>query len=66
MICSDEDCDRCRRPGAEDQGWSSTCWVLGGRTVKRPGNAVYGLHHAQGDKERGCLGLTSKPWLMIC
>jgi hypothetical protein len=35
MAYSDEDCDRSRRPGAEDQGWShrsGTLW-LGDREV---------------------------------
>jgi hypothetical protein len=35
MVCSDEDCGRSRRPGAEDQGWShrsGTRWP-GGREV---------------------------------
>jgi hypothetical protein len=35
MTCSDEDCGRSRRPGAEDQGWShrsGTRW-LGGQEV---------------------------------
>jgi hypothetical protein len=35
MAYSDEDCDRSRRPGAEDQGWShrSGTWWLGDREV---------------------------------
>jgi hypothetical protein len=36
MACSDENCGRSRRPGAEDQGWShrsSTPWP-GGREVR--------------------------------
>jgi hypothetical protein len=35
MTGSDKDYDRSRRPGAEDRGWSSTCQVLGGRTIQR-------------------------------
>jgi hypothetical protein len=30
--------------------------VLGGRAIKRSGDAVYGLYHARGDKEREFLG----------
>jgi hypothetical protein len=30
MMSSDKDRGRSRRPSAEDQGWSSTGWVLGG------------------------------------
>jgi hypothetical protein len=30
--------------------------VLGGRTIKRSGGAVCGLHRARGDEERGFLG----------
>jgi hypothetical protein len=51
MASSDEDRGRSRRPGAEDQGWLRTCWVLSGRTIGRSGDAVCGLHHAQGDEE---------------
>jgi hypothetical protein len=29
-----------RRLGAEDQGWSSTGQVLGGRTIERSGDVV--------------------------
>jgi hypothetical protein len=29
--------------------------------IKRSGDAVCGLHHAQGDEECGFLGLASKP-----
>jgi hypothetical protein len=60
MAGSDEDCDRSRRPGAEDQGWSSTGRVLGGRRINKLGDAVCGVHHAQGDKEHEFLGLSSK------
>jgi hypothetical protein len=61
MADSDEDRGKSRRPGAEDQGWSSTGWVLGGWTIKMLGDAVYGLHRAQGDEECGFIGLASKP-----
>jgi hypothetical protein len=30
--------------------------VLGDRTIGRSGDAVYGLHHARTDEERGFLG----------
>jgi hypothetical protein len=62
MVGSDKDRGRSRRLGAEDRGWSSISWVLGGRTIERSGDAVCGLHRAQGDEKRGFLGSTSKPW----
>jgi hypothetical protein len=37
-------------------GDGHTGWVLGGRTVKRSGDAVYNLHRARGDEELGFLG----------
>jgi hypothetical protein len=43
MAGSDEDHDRSRRPCVEDGGWSSTGWVLGGRTIGRSGDVVCGL-----------------------
>jgi hypothetical protein len=46
MTDNDEDLGRSRRPGAEEQGWSSTGWVFGGRTIGRSGDVVYVLHHA--------------------
>jgi hypothetical protein len=61
MAGSDEDHGRSRRPGAEDQGWSSTGQVLGGQTIERSGDTVCDLHRAQGDEEHGFLGLASKP-----
>jgi hypothetical protein len=61
MLGSDEDHGRSRRPDAEDRGWSSTSWVLGGWMIGRLGDTVCGLHHAQRDKEREFLGMTSKP-----
>jgi hypothetical protein len=45
MVGSDEDYSRSRRPGAEDRGWSATGQVLGGRTIRRPGDAMCDLHH---------------------
>jgi hypothetical protein len=56
MAGSDEDRDMSKRPGVEDQGWSSTSRVLSGRMIGRSGDAVCGLHHTQGDKERKFLG----------
>jgi hypothetical protein len=55
MMDSDDDLGRSRRLGPEDQGWSSTSRVLGGRTIGRSGDVVYGLYQAQGDKKRGFL-----------
>jgi hypothetical protein len=56
MAGSDEDLGRSRRPGAEDRGWSSTSRVLGDRTIRRSGDTVCGLHHAQEDEEPRFLG----------
>jgi hypothetical protein len=61
MAGSDEDRGRSRRPGVEDRGWSITGWVLGGQTIERSGDAVCGLHFAQGDEEHIFFGLASKP-----
>jgi hypothetical protein len=47
--------------GKEDRGWSSTNRVLDGRTIERLGDAVCDLYRAQGDDERGFLGLASRP-----
>jgi hypothetical protein len=33
-----------------------TCRVLGGRMIEKSGGAVYGLHCARGDEDRGFLG----------
>jgi hypothetical protein len=46
MVGNDEDRGRSRRFGAEDWGWSSIGRVLGGQTIERSGDAVYGLHRA--------------------
>jgi hypothetical protein len=55
MACSDEDCGRSRRPGAED--WDGHIGrVLGGQTIKRSGGAVCGLHRTHGDEERMFFG----------
>jgi hypothetical protein len=57
MVDSDDDRDKSRRLGAEDRGWSSTGRVFDGQTIERSDDAMCGLHHAQGDEERGFLGL---------
>jgi hypothetical protein len=49
------------RFGAEDRGWSSTGWVLGGQRIEILGDAVCSKHRGQGDEECEFLGLTSKP-----
>jgi hypothetical protein len=55
MVGSDEYLGRSRRPGVEDQGWSSACRLLGGQTIGSSGDAVCGLYHTQGDEEHGFL-----------
>jgi hypothetical protein len=37
-------------------GDSCTGWVLSGQMIGRSGDAMCGLHHTRGDKERGFLG----------
>jgi hypothetical protein len=56
MAGNDEDLGKSRRPGAEDQGWSSTCQVLDGRMIRRSGDIMYGLYRTQGDEKRRFLG----------
>jgi hypothetical protein len=65
MTGSDEDCGRSRRPSAEDQRWSSTSQVLGGRTIERSEDAVCGLHRTQRDEECVFFRLASKPRLTV-
>jgi hypothetical protein len=65
MASSDKDRGSSRRPSAEDRGWSTVDRVLGGRMIKRLGDAVCGLHRAQGDDERRFLAFASKPRLMF-
>jgi hypothetical protein len=48
MVDGEEDLGRSRRPGAENQGWSSTGQVLGGRTIESSGDVVCDLHRTQG------------------
>jgi hypothetical protein len=55
MTDSDENLGRSKRHGAEEQRWSSIGRVLGGRTIGRSGDAMYGLHRAHRDKEHGFL-----------
>ncbi len=66
MVGSNEDRGKSRRLGTEDRGWSSIGQVQSGPTIKRSGDAVYGLHCAQGDEKRRFLSLTSKPWSTVC
>jgi hypothetical protein len=66
MTGSDEDRDRSRRLSAEDRGWSSTCRVFGGQIIERLGDAVCGLHRAQGDNKCEVLGSASKPRSTVC
>jgi hypothetical protein len=49
----------------EDQGWSSTDWVLGGWTIEMSGNAVCSLHRTEGDKGRMFFGSASKSRLTV-
>jgi hypothetical protein len=56
MAGSHEDRGRSRRPGAENQGWSSIGRVLSGRTVERAGDVVCSLQRARGDQEHEFLG----------
>jgi hypothetical protein len=41
---------------AQRTGEGRTGQILGGRAIKRSSGAVYGLHRAHGDEERGFLG----------
>jgi hypothetical protein len=66
MTGSDDDRDRSRRHGAEDQGWSSTSRVLGGRMIKRSDDVVCDLHRALENNERGFLDLASAPRSTVC
>jgi hypothetical protein len=65
MAGSDEDHGRSKRPGAEDWGWSSTGWVLGGQMIESSGDGVCDLYRAHGDEERGFPDLASKPRSII-
>jgi hypothetical protein len=56
MADNDEDRDRSRRPSVEDREWSSTGQLLGSRMIERSGDAVCGLHRAQGVREHEFLG----------
>jgi hypothetical protein len=65
MAGSNGDRGRSRRLGTVDRGWSSIGQVLRGWTIERSGDAICGLHHAQGDDEHGFHGSTSKPRSMV-
>jgi hypothetical protein len=54
MAYNDEDRNRSRIPDEEDRD-DRTGRVLGGRTIKRSGDAVCGLHSAHEDEEHGFL-----------
>jgi hypothetical protein len=56
MTDRDDDHGRSRRPSAENWGWSSIGRVLSGQTIEMSGDAVCGLHRAQGDEKREFLG----------
>jgi hypothetical protein len=56
MVGSDEDLGWSRRPIVDDRGWSSIGRVLSDRTIRRSGDAVCDLYHAQEDEEHGFLG----------
>jgi hypothetical protein len=56
MMGSNEDYGRSKRSDAEDQNWSSTGRVLIAHMIERLGDAVCGLHRAQGDEEREFIG----------
>jgi hypothetical protein len=66
MAGSDEDHGRSRRPGTEDQRWSSIGRIPSDRMIERSGDAVCGLCRARGDEEYGFLGLALKARSMIC
>jgi hypothetical protein len=55
MVCSGDDRGRSRRP-VQRTGDGHTGWVLSGRTIKRSGGVVCGLHRARGDEKREFLG----------
>jgi hypothetical protein len=56
MAGSNEGGGRSRRLDAEEQRWPSIGRVLSGWTIGRLGDAVCGMHHAQGDEECMFLG----------
>jgi hypothetical protein len=66
MAGSDVDLGRSRRSSAEDRGWSSTGHILDGRTIRRSGDTVCGLYHAQGDEECEFFGCALKQRSMVC
>jgi hypothetical protein len=40
--------------------------ILGGRTIRRSGDAMCGMHHARGDEKSEFLGWASKPRSTVC
>jgi hypothetical protein len=66
MAGSNENRDRSRRSGADDQRWSSKSRILSGQTIGRSGDVVCCLDRAQGNKEHMFLGLTSKSRSTAC
>jgi hypothetical protein len=46
MAGSDKDHGRSRRPGVEDQRWSSAGRVLSGQMIERSSDSMGGLHRA--------------------
>jgi hypothetical protein len=56
MMGSDEDRGRSRKPGAEDQRWSSIGRILNGQAIERSDDTVCGLYRAHRDEEREFLG----------
>jgi hypothetical protein len=61
MMSSNKDRGRSRRLGAEDWGWSNLGRIFNGRTIERSGDAVCGLHRAQGNEEHVFFGSATKP-----
>jgi hypothetical protein len=55
-VDNDEDRGMSRRPRVEDQRWSSTGRVLGGRTIGESGDTVCSLYCAHRDEEHEFLG----------
>jgi hypothetical protein len=47
MMGNDEDRDKSRRLCIEDRGWLRIGRILGGRTIKRSGDAVCDLYRSQ-------------------
>jgi hypothetical protein len=56
MTCSDENCGRSRRPGAEDRGWSHRSGTRWPGDFPLTIGVMCGLHRARGDEECRFLG----------